>query len=297
MPIVDIGGQTKPIDKVVALAAGLGTRMRRADESAGLSDAQRQVADSGVKALIPMDTTSGRRPFLDYVLHELAEAGFKHVCLVVASDHRALRDCYSASAGFHARRLSISFALQERPRGTANALASAEDFAGGEQFLMINGDNLYPASACAALRRIDGPGTALFERGGLLRGGNIPADRLANFAVGIIAPDGTLQQVIEKPDEATLASMAMGSGSASGSSELYLSMNCWRFSPVIFEACRRIKPSVRGEYEVPSAVQYAMDHLGERFAVVRSREPVLDLSSRADVAPVAALLAGREVSL
>ena len=74
-------------------------------------------------------------------------------------------------------------------------------------------------------------------------------------------------------------------------------MNCWGFGPAIFEACRAIAPSPRGEVEIPDAVQYSIDRLGERYEVVRCKAPVLDLSSRADVAPVAALLAGKEVCL
>ena len=78
---------------------------------------------------------------------------------------------------------------------------------------------------------------------------------------------------------------------------LWVSMNCWRFGPSIFEACRNIRPSARGELELPDAVQYAIDTLGEPFKVVKVRAPVLDLTSRKDVAAVAAKLAGVEVSL
>jgi glucose-1-phosphate thymidylyltransferase len=74
-------------------------------------------------------------------------------------------------------------------------------------------------------------------------------------------------------------------------------MNCWQFRPVIFAACRAIGPSPRGELELPDAVQHAMDVLGERFRVVPVRAAVLDLSSRQDVAPVAARLAGTEAEL
>jgi len=72
-------------------------------------------------------------------------------------------------------------------------------------------------------------------------------------------------------------------------------MNCWRFTASIFEACRHIKLSPRGELELPDAVQYAMDELGETFQVVRVRAPVLDMTSRQDVAAVAEKLAGVEV--
>ena len=60
------------LDKAVILARGLGTRMRETDGDAELTAEQTAVAESGVKAMMPID-----RPFLDYVLSELAEHGFE----------------------------------------------------------------------------------------------------------------------------------------------------------------------------------------------------------------------------
>jgi len=93
---------------------------------------------------------------------------------------------------------------------------------------------------------------------------------------------------VEKPDDATLAAMPR---------PIWLSMNCWRFGPSIFAACRAIRPSPRGEFEIPDAVQYALGALGETFHALKIRAPVLDLTSRGDIAPVAAILAGREATL
>ena len=97
-----------------------------------------------------------------------------------------------------------------------------------------------------------------------------------------------LRRIIEKPDGCTLAQIRR---------PLYVSMNVWRFGPTIFQACRSIQPSVRGEYELVSAVQYAIDVLGEVFHVELIHGPVLDLTTRGDVAAVAAKLAGMEVRL
>jgi hypothetical protein len=46
-----------------------------------------------------------------------------------------------------------------------------------------------------------------------------------------------------------------------------------------------------------AAVQYAIDVLGERFHAVGMRAPVLDLTSRGDIAPVAARLKDMEIRL
>jgi len=270
-----------PMDKAVILARGLGTRMKRADAQAPLDALQEAAAETGVKALIPVG-----RPFLDYVLSALADAGHRRVCLVVAPDHQALRDYYQERV--RPRRLSIEFAVQEHPRGTADAVAAAESFAADDPFLVVNSDNYYPVEALARLRHEDGFAVALFERESMLSGSNIPAERIREFAVGKIDARGCLQEIIEKPDPAALASMPQ---------PLWLSMNCWRFGPAIFQACRAIRPSRRGELELPDAVQYTIDQLGHPFRVVGVRAPVLDLTSRRDVAAVAPKLAGIEVSL
>lgn len=267
------------MDKAVILARGLGTRMRRADDTATLDARQSAAAATGVKALIPLD-----RPFLDYVLSALADAGYRWVCLVVAPQHDAIREYYVEQSP--PQRLHIDFAVQEEPRGTADAVAAAESFAGGDPFLVINSDNYYPLQALRDLRSAQGCATALFEQEAMLAGSNIAADRLRQFAVGKIDERGCLQRVLEKPDQATLASLPR---------PLWLSMNCWRFGLPIFEACRKIQPSPRGELEIPDAVQYAIDVLGEPFQVVKSRAPVLDLTCRGDIAAVAARLAGVEV--
>ena len=267
-------------DKAVILARGLGTRMRRADQSAALDEHQTAAAEAGIKAMIPVG-----RPFLDYVLSGLADAGYRRVCLVVAPEHDVLRDYYTRQCS--PQRLSIDFAVQLEPRGTGDAVSAAETFAGDDYFLVVNSDNYYPVEVLRALREEDGSAVALFDWQGLLEG-NIAEDRLRRFAVAVVDEHRLLRRVLEKPDEAALASLPR---------PLLLSMNCWRFGPSIFRACRAIEPSPRGELEVTSAVQYSIDELGERFHALSVRAAVLDLTSRSDIASVKARLAGVEVSL
>jgi len=269
------------MDKAVILARGLGTRMRNRDTSVVLDDQQEAVAETGVKALIPID-----RPFLDYGLSALADAGYRRVCLVVGPQHDTIRDYYGREV--RPRRLTIEFAVQEEPRGTADAVLAAEEFADGDPFLMLNSDDYYPPQALRGLREGNGSATALFDWQSMLANSNIGEDRLRAFAVARFDDSGYLVEIIEKPDEKTLASLPR---------PLWMSLNCWRFGPSIFDASRAIKPSPRGELEITDAVQHAMDVLGERFRVVRVRAAVLDLTSRDDIAPIAAKLAAVKVDL
>lgn len=263
--------------KAVILARGLGTRMRAEDAAADATLGARQaaVAASGMKGMIPIG-----RPFLDYVLSALADAGVRDVCLVIGPEHDAVRAYYAREAP--PRRVRVHFAVQERPLGTADAVLAAERFAGDDPFVVLNADNYYPAAVLATLRRAPVPALPGFDREALSREGNVPPERIASFALLDVAPDGALRRVVEKPDEATLRAWR---GSP------LVSMNCWLFGPAIFEACRRVEPSPRGELELPHAVQRLVDD-SVRVTVLPVRAPVLDLSRRADIPLVQERLRG-----
>lgn len=265
----------------VILARGLGTRMRRADGEAGLGGDQARVADTGLKAMIPVG-----RPFLDYVLSALADAGVRDIVLVIGPEHDVVRDYYTRTCV--PTRVRVSFAIQEQPRGTADAVVAAAPSLGDAGFLVLNSDNYYPVDALRALASLDGPGLVAFGREAMVRDANVDAERLKAFAAVRIDPGDTLADIIEKPDADTLAALG---------DDVYVSMNCWRFDATVLDACRRVAPSSRGELEIPDAVRLAMRRMGSVFRVVRMNAGVLDLSSRADVATVAARLEAVRVQL
>jgi glucose-1-phosphate thymidylyltransferase len=216
-----------------------------------------------------------RRPFLDYVLSALADAGCRAVCLVIGPDQGVVRDYYTRERP--PERVRVSFAMQAEPRGTADAVLAAETFATRDPFLVLNGDNYYPTEVFEALAALDGPGLAAFEAAALVRESNIDPERLRSYALLRIAPNGDLEDIVEKPD---------GHAIDAARGDVRVSMNCWRFGPSIFQACRAIVPSSRGELELPDAVRYAIKILKERFRAIPFHAGVLDLSRRADVAEV-----------
>ncbi len=248
--------------------------MRRPDGRAALDAEQAKAADAGLKALVPV----GGRPFLDHVLSGLADAGVREICLVVGPGHNPVRERYSRRPP---RGLTVSFAVQPKPLGTADALLAAEDFTHGEDFLALNSDNLYPVSAYRALRALDSPGLPVFDRERLVATSNFTKERVDQFAVLEVGPNGFLEAIVEKPKTPRPG-------------PVLLSMNLWRFSPRIFEACREVPVSVRGERELPQAVGWAIARRGEKFRAIPCAEGVLDLSTRADVAEVSARLAAAE---
>jgi dTDP-glucose pyrophosphorylase len=247
------------------LARGLGTRMREADAAVSLTPEQQRSADAGLKPMVPVNG----RPFVEYVLSAIADAGIRRVALVVAPDHLLIRHHFEGNAP---TRLTIEFVVQDEPLGTANAVLAAEKWTGGDPFLVLNADNLYPVAGLADLASLDEPGLLAFDADDLVRTGNIPAERVKAFAMVEAAADGYLMRIVEKPKELP--------------KNLLVSMNCWRFDARIFGACREVPRSPRGEFELPDAVMLAVSR-GVRFRAVRAGGPVLDLSRRADMIDVA----------
>jgi dTDP-glucose pyrophosphorylase len=256
------------------MARGLGTRMR-AGGLAGLDQAQAAAAAAGLKAMMPFG-----RPFLDFVLHDLADAGIDDVALVLGPEHETIREYYRAVPK---QRLRISFVEQAAPLGTADAVWSARRWVGASPFVVLNADNLYPQPVVARLSTGTGPALPGFARDSL----DLPLERIGSFAL------------IEKDAHAHLTHIAEKPGAAAvrlAGPDALISMNIWRFDERILAACRDVPVSSRGERELPQAVALAVKQ-GVAFDVIAARGPVLDLSSRDDVSVVARALEGRTPSL
>jgi dTDP-glucose pyrophosphorylase len=285
--LAETGGETsaiaarRPCTKAVILAAGRGTRMQAANNDVALTAMQIAAADAGIKAMIPVG-----RPFLDYSLSALGDAGFTEICIVVAAGDHTIRDRYGGAT--IPTRFRVSFATQLAPDGSADALLSAEEFTAGEPFVVLNSDNYYPPAVLESLRTATEPAGIAFSREGLLQHGDIPAERIAAYAILDVGADGYLRRIIEKPDPSAIATL----GSAAE-----VSMNCWRLTSQFFRACRDVPPSTRNELELPVAIQYAIDVLGMRIRVIHANAPVLDLSHRVDIPGVTARLKGVAVRL
>jgi glucose-1-phosphate thymidylyltransferase len=273
--------------KAVLLARGLGSRMKQEGDASALTEGQAKAAAAGAKGMMPIGDPStspgagdGARPFLDYVLSALADAGCTTVCFVVAPDHAAIRDYYDGAG--RPTRLQIHYAVQPIADGTARAVQSAEAYAAGDPFLVLNSDNLYPAPVLRELVTLDGPGLPAFESETLIQESGFPADRVASFAALEVDQQGYLTRIVEKPGREYY--------DAAGPRAL-ISMNVWRFDTRIFEACRDVPISTRGEYELPEAVGLAVAR-GVKFRTFPARGAVLDLSRRSDIALVTKRLAG-----
>jgi glucose-1-phosphate thymidylyltransferase len=227
--------------RALILARGTGTRMLAADDAASLSADQQAAASQGHKAFMPI----AGRPFIEHQLALLERVGISNVCVVIGPEPGITGDFHQA--------------VQHEPLGTADAVWRAERWADGHPVIVLNGDNLYPAAAIEAVASLDGPGVAGFDRDDLVATSNITTDKVKSFAVLEQDVHGHLQRIIEKPSAEELAAMP---------APILVGMNLWKFDSWIFEACRDVEWSPRGELELPAAVMLARSR-GSEFTVVR----------------------------
>lgn len=267
----------KAVHTALVMVGGMGTRMRRQSGSDQLSPAQRTAAAAGLKGMIP-DLRG--RPFLDHLLTNLSRGGIQRVVLVVAPDYQILQEYFQRHP---LTRLRLDWAIQPVPNGTAGAVLAAESVLGGEDFLVCNGDNLYPSEEINALTCGTGWALMAFSGQGLSTHGNFTPTRLRGFATITVDPAGFLTGISEKPDDQSELTL----------SQRWISMNLWRFDQGIFDLAQRVPCSSRGEYELPGAVSMALAE-GKRVQVLYSHAGVLDLSSPDDISTVMAVLDQRE---
>lgn len=265
--------------KAVILARGMGKRMRSSVSQASLDPLVEKFAKLGWKPFIPI---SGK-PFIYHQLRVLARLGVGEACLVVGPEHLELED--------HLKRIGcelgieVSFAIQEKPLGTADAVLAAKSFAGDDVFLALNGDNFYPPEAVEPLIKAGGRDACYvggFRLETLISSGNFGPERVRSFAVMIVDDDLNLVRVVEKPEKPEAYETRYG---------VLVNMNLWRFNPAIFEACERVEPHpVRGELELTAAVQLMIDEGLCRVKVIPLNAWALDLTYGADIEVVERIL-------
>lgn len=167
------------------------------------------------------------RPFIEHLLERLQVAGFSEFVIVVG---------YRAEA-FHAWAKACPFpvTLVEQPMGeldpygTAIPVMVAREATKGEPFVVVGGDNLY------SVRDLQ----KFFHDDGFHYAGGLHSDHPERYGVFVTRPDGTLERIVEKP------TTFVGN---------IINAQLFTFQPEVYDALARVRPSLRGEYELTDAI-------------------------------------------
>ncbi|HLE07412.1 MAG TPA: nucleotidyltransferase family protein [archaeon] len=162
----------------------------------------------------------GRKPFLWNIITNLQLAGSNEIGIVVGWKKEKIKD-FIFKEGFK----NITFIEQSEPKGTAHAVSLAKDFVGGENFLVVMGDNLYSPADLKEILNSGGNCIAATEH-----------ESPEEYGV-VLHENGILKEIIEKP--------------AAAESNL-INAGAYFFTPEIFSAIEKI--SGNGNMKLPDAV-------------------------------------------
>lgn len=186
------------------------------------------------KQLVPV----ANQPILYYVINHIIEAGISDIGIIIAPETGEEIKRVVQKANFKAK---IKFIVQDKPKGLAHAVKVAQDYLDEEPFVMYLGDNLLGEGITGVVERLK---TESVEAIILLKEVNNPS----SFGIAVLDKKHRVVRLIEKPKNPPSNLALVG---------VYL------FTPKIFSAIDKIKPSWRGELEITDAIQKLIDTGGK----------------------------------
>jgi len=227
--------------------------------AAGEGTRLRPLTEDRPKGLVPV----AGRPLLAHVFDACLDAGAARLVVVVGYRGGAIREYVGATY----RGAPVEYVEQRQRRGLGHAVGLAGPRLSGDA-LVVNGDNVVGGSLAPLVARhdrADAAATLLVET----------VDPEAARETGVCAFDGDrLVGLVEKPDDPP--STTVLAGALVG-------------TPALFDACRDVEPSARGEVELPRAVSALLD-AGERVDLVRYAGDRVNVNEEADLARAADLV-------
>jgi NDP-sugar pyrophosphorylase family protein len=273
---------------IVILAAGVSSRMKKSTESASSVDAMlSDDARTKPKSMIGVGTD--RRPFLDFLLSNVREAGYRDVVLVLGEGDHATREYYfPPGRPVRFPGLLLTSVLQAIPPGRKKPLGTADALLGalkaradwkGKKFTVCNSDNLYSVRALRLL--LENPRECAlidYDRAAL----RFEQSRFEQFSVIWKDANGCLTRITEKPSAGELAAAPDPTG------RIGVSMNIFRFSYdriIPFLEQVPLHP-VRAEKELPVAVMMLVERHPGSVMTIQLSEHVPDLTYLSDIGQV-----------
>ena len=173
------------------------------------------------KHLLPV----GRYPMIYHPLMRMQRAGIEQVAIVTSPEH--MGDVVNLLGSGHELGLDLTYRVQDKPGGIAQAVGLCENFVGDDLFLVILGDNILADDLDeeADLYRKQGRGARILLK-------EVPDPE--RYGVPRFE-DGNIVEIIEKPTDPP---------------SNYSVTGIYFYDRQVFDFIRNLSPSRRGEYEV-----------------------------------------------
>lgn len=215
--------------KGVILAGGYGTRLS-------------PLTDYTSKLLLPV----GKEPMIWHAIRQCTLAGIKDILLVTSTEHLGgLGKSIGSGKGFG---ISVTYKIQEEPKGIADALALAEDFTKDEKFIVLLGDNIFEYTLAPYIEE--------FKRQN--QGAKILLKKVSDpNRFGIAQLEGNkIISIVEKPAEPA---------------SNYAVVGCYLYDSEVYRFIRQIGLSRRGELEITDVNNLYIRHSYLSYSELRGR--------------------------
>lgn len=274
--------------RMVILAGGISSRMKNpADIKENVDSKLIEDANNKTKSMIGVG--DNYRPFLDYLLFNSREAGYKDILIVIGEKDESVKAYYGSKVKdneFYG--LNISYAVQKipqgkiKPIGTADALYQGLQYKPdwkGKNFTVCNSDNLYSTKALKLMLNSEHKSAMIdYNRDAL----EFELSRIEKFAVTIKDEENYLLNIIEKPSPVDIEK------AKDADNNIGVSMNIFGLNyDLIFPFLEKVPfHPVRHEKELPEAVKMMVTKYPKLLYAYSLSEHVPDLTNKADIIPV-----------
>jgi glucose-1-phosphate thymidylyltransferase len=198
--------------------------------AAGKGTRLRPLTDKRPKGLVKIDG----KPLLTHCFDELVSLDASEFVVVVGYRKEQIIDYYGDSYNG----VPITYVHQEDPAGLADALLQAEPEI-EDDFMVMLGDNVFRGNLETVVQRQQ---EQRVDCAFLVE--EVPEDEASRYGVCVTNKYGEIIDVVEKPDDPPSNLVMTG---------------FYTFSPAIFNACRLVQPSDRGEYELSDGIDLLME--------------------------------------